>query len=316
MRRADAVLRGCAALALVFVVGCAKTTASRPAADAPTPAVASSSPTTAHEDEINIFAPSRVPLDGPPPVIATPCSGGTATIRGRVVDDSTSAPIPNAWISLYEPDCQTVADESGRFELTKVSLDTDRIAAGKAGYRHDGTRRPVSIASAGTTEIELRLRRGGPLEDCRAIPACAPLVDGGHGTLTDDDAGFWLVALGTLIALKWPDITAADPHWYACFEGESPEVLAALRARYSPVVPASECDRPLTDLRKLRSFHAATGAPAFTPELRGFAEIAPGRRNVVMWFYVGPRSASMWECELVRGDRGWRPTLCLSRGVA
>jgi hypothetical protein len=183
-----------------------------------------------------------------------------------------------------------------------------RFDAGHPGYREFG-RLDAEVAPGDTLDIELRLRPGGPLEDCRVDPQCSVLVSPAPSGLAEDEA-FRLLAYGTVIALDWTNI--GTNRWYACVLEESRAVLVALEERYRPVVPDTECELPLAEMRgsaKLR--HAQTGAPAFRAQIERTSPLSPDRRTVFLTRYVGPRSAAFWRCEFERVAMGWQPTVCV-----
>lgn len=129
-------------------------------------------------------------------------AGGT--IRGVVVNDTVRVCLfLRSYICLIEPaGCRTTADLLGRFVVQRAPAGTLRTVTGYPGYRQF---RPVTVeeTTGDTTDVELRLIPGGPLQDCRALPSCSVLVDSGRGSIRDEDAGFRLVALGTAIGLAW-----------------------------------------------------------------------------------------------------------------
>src|SRR5262249_4466751 len=94
------------------------------------------------------------------------CTSGTGVIHGTVRDDSTGAAVDGSWVALIWPDCTTRADAAGRFRFERLPPGSIQIDAGHSGYRQFS--RVVATVTAGqTTEVVLRLRAGGPVEDCR-----------------------------------------------------------------------------------------------------------------------------------------------------
>jgi hypothetical protein len=155
-------------------------------------------------------------------------------VTGRVLDDSTSAPIPAAWVYLFT-NCRTTTDELGRFAFANVHGAQARVDLGHDDYR-DPTPSMIPVAAAGdTTSVTLRLRPGGPLPDCRVTPICAPLVTAARGALTDED-DFVVTAFAAALAILWPEITPRSQP--ACVSG-SEAIRAAMAARH-----ASSCLRP------------------------------------------------------------------------
>lgn len=63
-------------------------------------------------------------------------AGTTGTLRGRVVDASTHAPIAGAAITASSPSqtAQTVSDAAGAFSFISLQPDTYTVSASKAGY--------------------------------------------------------------------------------------------------------------------------------------------------------------------------------------
>ncbi|MGA3243879.1 MAG: carboxypeptidase-like regulatory domain-containing protein [Bacteroidota bacterium] len=62
-------------------------------------------------------------------------------IRGRVLDDSTGAPLPLANVFVSNSTVGTAANEEGKFELRGVPIGTQQIVASIVGYK------PVSFAT-------------------------------------------------------------------------------------------------------------------------------------------------------------------------
>jgi hypothetical protein len=245
--------------------------------------------------------------------------GATAggTVRGVVVNDSTRVPVAGSYIYLFvRGNCGTRTDALGRFTVHDVPSGTQRIETGGPGYRQF---RPINVEviAGDTTGIELRLVPGGPLEDCRALPNCAPLIDGGSGAIQDEDASLQLVAMGTAIGLAWSIVGGNEP-WYACLPDEPRPVFAGLSERYSPVASSEECELPRDSsgrsARQMR--HIATNRPAFQPRIDRVLELTSGRRTVSLSYYVGPLWAAGWDCDFERAERGWRATICVATWVS
>lgn len=79
-----------------------------------------------------------------------------ATIKGRVIDDSTGAPLPLTNVFLANSTIGTAADAEGRFVLKGVPLGTQQIIASIVGYVLETWTFRVTDTSA--NEIEFRLR--------------------------------------------------------------------------------------------------------------------------------------------------------------
>lgn len=238
------------------------------------------------------------------------------TVRGVVVDDSTGVPVARSHVYLFIGEgCRTAADGLGRFVVRRVPSGVQRIETGSTGYRpFEPT--GVTVVAGDTVDIELRLVPGGPLEDCRALPSCAPLVEDVAGEVADDDTGFRVVALGTAIGLAWSTVGGTE-RWHACLEEGSEAMLQALRARYSPVGDAASCELSSgpTGERAGRLRHVETDHPAFRPRIDRVVELNPSRRTVSLSYHVGPRWGAGWDCDFVRNGRGWRPTICVAAFV-
>jgi hypothetical protein len=249
---------------------------------------------------------SAVALAAAEPLVPVACEGeGTGTIRGRVVDDSTSAPVSGAWIYLSS-NCRTTSDDLGRFAFTNVPRTRVTVDLGSAGYR-DIRRNAIPVNEPGdTASVELRLRAGGPLEDCRVIPGCAPLLTANRGALTDEE-DFRVSAYGAAIAMLLPNVGLVR---HVCVDDEE-KVRTALAARYRPiVVPSEECGRipspppPAAPVR--RYVHLASGEDAVSIGVSNVKDTAPDRRTaLVAGGYLGS------ECRFERLANGWRPVLCV-----
>jgi len=154
-----------------------------------------------------------LPESGTQEVVVTLRAG--RTVRGRVIDDTTSEPVAGARVGPYRADA-TVADGSGRFELHGVTRG--KVLAGAAGYAtgvvtitsaqpldYRADRYRVSDAS----ELEIRLVPGRVLTG-RVVDRAGTAVAGAllaiklaYATttgVTDADGGFRLtdVAPGRL----------------------------------------------------------------------------------------------------------------------
>jgi hypothetical protein len=236
------------------------------------------------------------------------------TIRGVVVNDSTGVPVPRSHIYLFVGgSCRTTADFLGRFVINRVPSGTLRIETGFPGYRQFAPV-TVEVTTGDTTDIELRLVPGGPLQDCRALPDCSALVDGGTGSAETDSIGFRVAALGTAIGLAWATVRE-EGGWYACIEGEPAAVRAALSERYSLVADADECGfRDGPSRNRLR--HVETDRAAFRPRIGRVVEVNPRRRTVALSYYVAPLWAAGWDCDFERSSRGWRATICIATWVS
>lgn len=250
-----------------------------------------------------------------PPVDCGTVDGGT--IRGVVINASTRKPVSGSYIYLFiGPGCRADTDALGRFIVQGVPSGPQRIQTGSTGYRQF-TPVTVEVAAGDTSYVELQLDPGGPLEDCRALPECAPLVDGGSAVSLSEDDNFRVVALGTAIGLAWETV-AGNARWHACLENERAAVLDRMRDRFSAVVDFAECEIPdlasLPGARQMR--HVATNSSAFVPRVDRIVELSPNRRTVALSLYVGPRWGAGWDCDFERTELGWRATLCNATWVS
>lgn len=233
------------------------------------------------------------------------------TILGVVVNDSTDVPIPSTFVYPFvRGRCPATGDDLGRFVLEGVPAGEVRLEASMAGYRQFFPK-SFQVAVGDTTHVELRLVPGGPLEDCQALPECAPLTAATSVSGAVPDAGFRVTALGTAIGLAWSTVGGRDP-WYACLEEESTEVTRSLSERFAFIVGASDCELPVDEsgrpARQMR--HVESGRPAFRPRVGRAQMVAPGRQTVSLSYYVGPLWAAGWDCDFLSTEEGWKPTLC------
>lgn len=231
-----------------------------------------------------------------------------ATIRGIVVNDSTGERVPDVWIhAIGGPYCRTTSDEFGRFALQRVRPGTVAIIAGSPEYRR--RRIEVVVRDGDTTSVELRLVPGSDIDDCRAVPECAAILDADLALLSNDTLDLRLALLTTAIALA-QHADRRQKNWHACLGDEPEELVAALRAHYPLVVSADECGPRSESGRLLENRrHMPTGSPAFQPHISAIRVIGPGRVQVGLMVSVGPRWGIGWTCRFVRVDR-WRPTGC------
>ena len=237
-----------------------------------------------------------------------PCANSGGTVTGVVLDDSTRTPIAGVWVVSLFTNCRTVTDAQGRFRLQGARPGNDRIDIGRPGYRQFS---PVGVAiEAGkTTEVTLRLRRGGPVDDCRVNAACARLLSEDRTSLADPEDQFRLMAHAVVIALIWD--TVANGEWYACVSDPKPAVLEELRNRYTRVATEAECmmkegpNRP-----RERLHHIATGNLAFRIRLDTVTETGPTTRRAFLSYMHAGLWGAGYECDFERVRYAWRPVLC------
>jgi hypothetical protein len=207
------------------------------------------------------------------------------------------------------PLCNTTADEQGRFRFEEARPGDQRLDAGHPGYRRFA---PVMVAvgSGDTVRVELRLRPGGPIQDCRALPACAPLLDAPAPDELDEDERLRLAAYAAAIAIAWSSVVRTDPAW-ACVEGATPAVIDELARRYSHVAvrDACEIDRAAGAIDEVR--HRPTGERGFFIRIGPVEERDDGARRTTVMYMSGRLAGQEWWCDLARTSSGWRPGLCV-----
>jgi hypothetical protein len=81
-----------------------------------------------------------------------------AIIKGRVIDDSTGAPLPLTNVFVANSTIGIAADAEGRFVLKGVPLGTQQIVASIVGYFLETWTLRVTDTSANEIEFRLRLR--------------------------------------------------------------------------------------------------------------------------------------------------------------
>lgn len=246
-----------------------------------------------------------LPLSGQVQTSACGASDGQ-TVNGVVLDDGTDVGISGAWVYLYEG-CRTTTDSAGRFVFRGVSGGSVRLDVGARGYREF---RPQSypLPASDAQGLVVRLVPGGPLEDCRLIPECAPLV--APPASMPSELGFRTVAYGTTLALAWELLEGGA--WYACVGDEPEDLLDALAEQYDRVTAGDTCEmmsepsgRPRRRVR-----HRPTGAPAIILRLEAVEVSSPTRREVSLAYIVAPLYAAGWKCVFEEADGEWHPTLC------
>ena len=81
-----------------------------------------------------------------------------ATIKGRVVDDSTGAPLPLANIFVSNSSIGTAANAEGKFELHGVPIGTQQIFASIVGYQPSSFTAHLSDSLVHVVEFRLKAR--------------------------------------------------------------------------------------------------------------------------------------------------------------
>jgi hypothetical protein len=240
------------------------------------------------------------------------CESPTAAlITGLVVDDSTGKPLGGASVQLLIAGCYVSADTDGRFVFHGVRPGTERVGAAHPGYRRMAAVQ-LTIMQSDTIAIELRLKPGGPIEDCRVDAACARLLMEADAESLNDEERFRLATLATTIAIAWKDVAGGTP-WHACIDESSVAVIAMLTARYGPIVPRAECGVTLeeeTPLR-VRVRHLAGRTPAFFVQVDSVTNFSADRRTANLDYLAGPLWGQEWRCSFDRTARGWSAVECV-----
>lgn len=79
-------------------------------------------------------------------------------LKGRVVDDSTSAPLPLANIFVSNSTIGSAADAEGAFELRNVPLGSQQIVASIVGYKPESITAQISDSVVRVIEFRLKAR--------------------------------------------------------------------------------------------------------------------------------------------------------------
>jgi hypothetical protein len=79
-----------------------------------------------------------------------------AIVKGRVLDDSTGAPLLLANVFLSNSTIGTAADSAGRFELRNAPLGNQKIVASLVGYASQTI--PLYVTDSATYTVEFRLK--------------------------------------------------------------------------------------------------------------------------------------------------------------
>lgn len=101
----------------------------------------------------SLLTGAALPRQQPPPAAVS-----QPTIRGTVVDDKTSAPIPDARITLVEAGLQMRSGADGRFEFRHVPPRTYTLTVSTIGYIF--VRRQIVAASNATIDLVIPLAEG------------------------------------------------------------------------------------------------------------------------------------------------------------
>ena len=235
------------------------------------------------------------------------CRSGTGVIKGVVRDDSTGAGLGGSWVALIDPFCRVVTDSAGHFRFDGLPARSIQIDAGHPGYRRY-SRTSATVATGQTTEVEIRLRPGGPLQDCRVNVNCARLLREPILPNATEEEQFRLVAYVTMLAIAWTDVTR-ERGWYACVEENSQAVVNELTVRWDRVAAAADCGFR-GDVRD-RLIHTPTGNHAFFVRMRNPQQTSAGRRRAEVSYLVGGLWGQSWTCNFERIDGTWRATLCV-----
>ena len=79
-----------------------------------------------------------------------------AIVKGRVIDDSTGAPLPLTNVFIANSTIGAAADAEGRFILKSVPLGTQQVVASIVGYRLETW--TLRLTDTISHEVEFRLR--------------------------------------------------------------------------------------------------------------------------------------------------------------
>ena len=77
-------------------------------------------------------------------------------VKGRVLDDSTSTPLPLVNVFIANSTLGTVTDTVGRFEIERVPIGPQDIVASMVGYQHNT--KAVRLTDSSNAELEFRLK--------------------------------------------------------------------------------------------------------------------------------------------------------------
>ena len=83
---------------------------------------------------------------------------GTGTVRGRVVDSLSQAPIPNVRVTVEGTALRAATGENGNFFISGVPAGTQRIRASRIGYAPSEIQE-VAIAAGATVELRFALEQ-------------------------------------------------------------------------------------------------------------------------------------------------------------
>jgi protocatechuate 3,4-dioxygenase beta subunit len=242
---------------------------------------------------------------------------GTAQLHGRVIDESTQAPIRHALVTLSGPvsaDAQT--DDHGRVSFTGLPTGRYMLTVTKAGYvesppasrRAHTSRKPFRLHAGAIHNVEVPLSPGGVLSGVVTDERGEPIVDAWvraitaeppershriHGMLsdrTDDQGGFRIhsLALGEYVVV-------VDP----------PQRRHVARARPTPQQRSGQQARR----GYVRTFHPGTSDPTLAQPV----PIAPGEEQSFS-FSLAPVTLSSVSGTVV-SPTGRRPTVSLNPDI-
>ena len=208
---------------------------------------------------------------------------------------------------MIVPFCRVVADSAGHFRFDGLPARSSQIDAGHPGYRRFA-RTTATVATGQTTEVEIRLRPGGPLQDCRVNVDCARLLREPILPNATEDEQFRLAAYVTMLAIAWNAVTR-ERGWYACLKENSLTVVNELTARWERVAAATDC-RSVDRVRD-RFSHIPTGNTAFFLRVGNLQQVSAVRRRAQVSYLVGGLCGQGWTCDFERVGGTWRATLCV-----
>lgn len=229
-------------------------------------------------------------------------------ISGAVVNDRTGDGVEGSWVVILSSGCRTMSDARGRFGFAGVEPGSLGLDAGKAGYRNF-RHHAVTVSAGRASDVVLRLIPGGPLGDCRALPACAPVL-ASPPTNDDPEQAFQLLAHGVAIAIAWSSM-GDDARWHVCVDGVSSWVKQELAGRYGPVAAKDECELKADENGWSRLLHhRPSGRRAFHIAVRNVVELPLDRRRASVSYMAGSLWGEGWDCEFRRVSSSWEPVVC------
>ena len=151
---------------------------------------------------------------------------------------------------------------------------------------------------------QTHLRRGRPIEDCRANADCAPLLREPMLPAGDEKEQLRFAAYATGIALAFKGLGPEIPR-NLCIEETSALVIDELKKRYANLAPAALC----VVLPALNS-EVPTGRPTLRVSADHITQASATRARADLMYLNSRRGGAGWTCEFERVPGAWRPVLC------